>query len=253
VSSPRVSRSVRVANPLSAILAFLGFCEVTTGVAATVTAEGIQVAFTAFSLGFPLVVLAGLGVFLWKKPEVLYAPGDFSKETPIQTYVDAVRGQNVQSTIEAQTAALREIVESAVESTIVQYQPAAGTTDDASAIARSVAEEEISKHTIVVDVPTFALRVETMPFPVPVAGSTTVDQFLNTVFYAMDGVVRPYTYGTDWVLLDPAGRELHDIGTDYAVKALHRRRDERTLAEAGIAAGSRLAVRLFKEPIQFRL
>ncbi len=246
MTTPRGSRIVRVANPLSTIAVFLAFTEVTSGIAATVTEAGIQVAFTAFSLAFPLLVASGFGVFLWKKPEVLYAPGDFPKETPIHAYVEAVRSGGIQASIEAQNKALREIVVSAVESTIVRYRPdSVGTSvgGDVGDLARTVAEEEFSRRTVVIDLPATVDGENT--FVMPVAASTSVDQVLDTVYFAMQGAVRPYTYGVDWVLVDPdTGRWLSDIGTAFAKKVLRTGRDERVLGEAGIEPGAHLAVHL---------
>jgi hypothetical protein len=251
VSSPRVSRSVRVANPLSTIAVFLAFAEVTSGVAATLTVGGVQIAFTVFSLAFPVVVAAGFGVFLWKKPEVLYAPGDFSKDTPIHAFVEATRGHGLQASLGSQTAAFREIVESAVESTIEKYRPAADADGDAGALARTVAEQEILKRTIVVDLPG---EESAGPFIVPVGVGTTVDDFLNTVYFALDGLVPPYTYGATWVLVDPVtGRELADVGSMAVRGRVVEQDDNRPLAEAGIEPGSRLVVRLLGHWAQARL
>lgn len=244
MTTPRGGRSVRIANPLSTIAIFFGSAEVMAGIAATVTADAIQIAFTAFALLFPLLVAGGFGVILWKKPAVLYAPGDFPKETPIQAYVDAIRGADVQASFEVQNAALREIVVAAVESSIGKYRPAADGGRDLTEFARTVADEEIGKHTIVIDLP--GEPGQDTSFRVPVGAGMAVDQFLDIVYYALDGAVRPYTYGRDWVLVDSgSGRELDDIGTAYAIDTLRTRKDRRSLAEAGVAPGRRLAVRVF--------
>ena len=51
----------------------------------------------------------------------------------------------------------------------------------------------------------------------------------------MDGAVRPYTYGVDWVLVDPdTGRRFDAVGTTYAKRVLRRKGDDRPLAQAGI-------------------
>lgn len=240
------ARSVRVANPLSTIALFLAFSEITSGIAATLTAGAIQVAFTAFSILFPILVVIGFVFVLWKKPEVLYAPGDFSEETPIKAYVEAIRGAGIQESVEAQNDALQEIVVSAVESVIARYRSSPtemSAKSDFGDIARLVAQQEIRKRTIEVDLSSVAGGVHRLA--VPVADSTSVDAFLNSVFFALKGAVRPFTYGIEWTLADPStGRQMRSIGTIYAKERLGTARDNRLLGQVGIEPGSPLEVQL---------
>jgi len=90
--------SPRIANPLATISIFLTFCEITAGIAATQTAGGVHTLLAVFSVSFPVAISVGLFVLLWKKPEVLYAPGDYPAQTPIRDYVEAVRGGTLSAT-----------------------------------------------------------------------------------------------------------------------------------------------------------
>jgi hypothetical protein len=74
---------------------------------------------------------------------------------------------------------------------------------------------------------------------VPYEQFDTAQKFLNAVWAALPpGLVRPYTYGKDWVLVDAAsGKEFNDLGRRGGKKD-----DNRSLKEAGITPGMRLLV-----------
>lgn len=67
-------------TPLRAILLFISLTEIVLGVAATRVDGAIQVAFTTFVLGFPLLILGVVFAFVWSKPTVLYSPAEFRSE-----------------------------------------------------------------------------------------------------------------------------------------------------------------------------
>jgi hypothetical protein len=238
----KAHRFVRVANPLSTIAVFLGFAEVTSGIAATVTDNEIQMIFAGFSAAFPPLVLVGFGFFLWNKPESLYAPGDFPESTPIQSYIDAVRGAG-RERLEAEAITLQEMVTAAVESTIVKFNPkGVEAGDEVRNLARQVASDEIGKRLVTVQLP--SADEGSQSIDLPITERSYVDAFLDSIYFALKPLVRPFRYGTDWILFDlDSGKEFQNMGTAYARE--HRSpRDTRLLAEVGITPGTRLAVRM---------
>jgi hypothetical protein len=77
----------------------------------------------------------------------------------------------------------------------------------------------------------------------PVDGSTRIQDFLNQVYFSIEGHVKPFTYGVDWILVDLTGtqeHELRDMGSVWARKEVSRTSDSRLLREVGIEAGAKL-------------
>ena len=55
---------------------------------------GIQVALTAFVIGFPLLAFVSVWFTLWRKPQVLYHPSEWAGQD-IGAFVDAIQGPRV--------------------------------------------------------------------------------------------------------------------------------------------------------------
>lgn len=80
----------------------------------------------------------------------------------------------------------------------------------------------------------------------PVDGSTRIQNFLNQVYFSLEGNVKPFTYGVDWILVDLTGteeREFRDMGSLWAGREADRISDTRLLREVGIEAGARLTAK----------
>ncbi len=88
----------KAATPLWVISLFVSLTEVMTGIAATQTSSGVQVALTAFVIAFPLLVASMFFLFLWSRPQNLYSPSEY-QGTNIREYVDALR-RDVESEID---------------------------------------------------------------------------------------------------------------------------------------------------------
>ncbi|MGH9827605.1 MAG: family 16 glycoside hydrolase, partial [Blastocatellia bacterium] len=72
---------------------------------------------------------------------------------------------------------------------------------------------------------------------------TTVDDFLDKIFYSLSPRPRPHTYGVEWVLFNEAnGHQYLELGSHWT-KTRAMEADSRTLDEVGIRAGMRLSVR----------
>jgi hypothetical protein len=78
-------------TPLWVISLFVTLTEVMTGVAATQTSGGVQVALTAFIITFPLLIASAFFWFLWSRPHHPYSPSEY-QGTEIRAYVDAMVG-----------------------------------------------------------------------------------------------------------------------------------------------------------------
>lgn len=79
---------------------------------------------------------------------------------------------------------------------------------------------------------------------IPVEDATRVDDFLDKLYMRMRGYIRPYTYNSDWVLVDLSddgsqSRRFSEIGTAWA-RANGDGRDNRFLTDVGIDAGTLL-------------
>jgi hypothetical protein len=113
-------------TPLWVISLFVTLTEVMTGVAATQTSGGVQVALTAFIIIFPSLIASAFFWFLWKRPHHLYSPSEY-QGTEIRAYVDAmvgpVKGELVQ--VEARQALQKSQInalEFAVEGILTKHE-----------------------------------------------------------------------------------------------------------------------------------
>lgn len=246
ISSSRSSQTARVANPLATVSIFLTLCEITTGVAATQTSGAIQVVFTVFSVTFPLVIATGLFALLWQKPEVLYAPNDYSAGTSIEEFVTAVRKPASMLRIDGDGHALEKLVATAVESTIVRYRenPHADSGVDAQLLAHEVASKQIRTSTVEVQLPV-ASEEHGGSLVLRFGEEAPVDEVLDSVYFALAGLVPAYTYRRTWAIYhEPEPHPLKALETDRGISGTARFVDDRTLREIGVLAGSTLTVRL---------
>jgi hypothetical protein len=188
---------------------------------------------TVFSVLFPVGVFAVFCVFLWKRPFVLYSPRDFSRDTPVAQFVEAM--QSAQS---RQHVVFDSAIVAAVQETVANT----GAGDE-TVVERAVsaARETIASHSIVVDIERINPIADDPEVEFFVDSSTTVQELLNFVYFAIAEFVAAYAYGTEWILRDSESGEVYDeIGTGWADRNLSDLRDGRTLAEAGLYPGARL-------------
>lgn len=80
----------RAVTPLVIIALFVSLTEAVLGLALPRSAGGIQVALTAFVIGFPLLILGVFFAILWFKPWVLYPPREFGPQTDVGAFVEAM-------------------------------------------------------------------------------------------------------------------------------------------------------------------
>ncbi|MGV9270078.1 hypothetical protein ACWDRR_36120 [Kitasatospora sp. NPDC003701] len=233
--------SERVLNPLWIISLFLGLAEVTVGVAATQAHGWIQGMLAIFSVAFPSAVAATFFRILLTRPIVLYAPKDYPNPPSIEAYVTAVSAsRNVQNVEAAVRSAVEEVV-------IPRLLPTDREKPEAliEATVRA-AREDFQRRSVEVDLGGLVApdeQVRVLTFPVE---SVTVSHLLDTIYMTINDHVDAYSYGSQWLLHDPAtSKTFKDIGTSWSRANGSGPKDDRSLEEVGIGAGTRLfAVRV---------
>ncbi|RLU81128.1 hypothetical protein CTZ27_33355 [Streptomyces griseocarneus] len=227
-------------NPLWMISVFVGLSETAVVIAASQAEGWVQGLLAIFSVTFPILVSGAFFGILWKKPEVLYAPGDFPEHLSPGTFRDGIRGGPSVDT---------EVLESVVRRTLESVLPTAlaGRVNEAE-VPNVVNQAFISAQR---DIASRMLRIDTSAVHrdlqgavnYPVDDSTTVSELLNWLWRQLTPFIRPYTYGSEWVLRDRLTGRAFDGGTGWA-RSHGRGRDERLLTESGITPGMDLAVEL---------
>ncbi|MFF2809668.1 hypothetical protein ACFVT2_21340 [Streptomyces sp. NPDC058000] len=230
-------------NPLWIISLFLGLSETTAGVVAALASGWVQGALALFAIVFPILVSGAFFTILWRKPEVLYAPGDFPEHVSVRTYVDGMR-RGSERQVEVLEEVVRETLESVLPSFLSDKATPAETVQLVSEAIAS-AHDGIASRVLTVDLSAVDESILQAQFPLP--EGATVSDFLDRLWTTLRDFVEPYTYGTHWVLIDrKAGRVLNDIGTLWAKNNLGSDGDERPLKDAGIRADMDLAALLLR-------
>jgi hypothetical protein len=225
----------RVANPLWVISLFLTLTEVTVGVVSTQSDGWVRVLFAAFSVSFPTAIAAIFFFFLWTRPDLLYAPQDFSAQTTVDAYVSAMN-----SARSGQIKTVETVLRSAISSNIEEF-----ARDDLSAAERTAAVDAavegarrrfedlaISVRLDEVDEdfrskPALSVLVD--------PDGTTFGDLVSQIDAAMSRYIEPGSYGRLWSIRD-----------DETSKSLPRApsavREARLLRDLGVMPGARLTV-----------
>jgi tetratricopeptide (TPR) repeat protein len=94
VSNQTEGRFLKLATtPLGIISLFVFLVETVLAVAAFNTGGSIQVALIVFVMAFPFLIAAAFFFVLWNRPYVFYPPGEFSDQTKVQEYVEAMQSR----------------------------------------------------------------------------------------------------------------------------------------------------------------
>lgn len=235
-------------SPLWIISLFLSLTETVLGVGVFRTKGGIQVALTAFVIVFPVLIAIAFFAILWKRAIVLYRPADFGSDVDPQSFADALRDRG------ADQADLYETIENVVHATFASQQTisevlstvSSGSEDaredlEETLVAAAIRTVESIKETGFVTIDAFAVPGAAVDevWEVPFEGHKTVANFLDDVWLRLRRLVLipPFTYGTEWVLIDPKTDEpFVDIGRTWA-RARGLLEDARPLVAIGIEAG----------------
>jgi hypothetical protein len=225
-SGLNTTEAPRQPSPLWIIALFIALSELTAAIAAVATDGTTRLIFAVFAVLFPLVVLA---VFIWlliKHPANLYSPSQYTDNVGVQGYAAALSRQY-------RTTSL--VYGQAVSEAIISAGGKGGPIDRGEAVRTF--ERLVEDKSITVDRAAFVSDAE--PAQIPVGPETTVDEFLDAVFFEITPSVRPFTYGISWGLATQDHKLLSKMGTRWA-KGKGLLRDERSLREVGLEPGGKL-------------
>jgi hypothetical protein len=230
-------------NPLWIITLFFSFTEIVLGVAIANTSGGIQIALTTFVIIFPFSSAIGFFILLWSRPQHLYAPKDYTNDETFLKSIESARTSrtnivNLDKEIQDRVnnfLTSDELVQKLADSQGEQLKKLLQTTaDDITSDIRESNFFTISLKKISPDLDDMII---------PADGFTSFDSLTNEIYFALDGAVPPYTYGTTWVLKDKKSKNIFrharmitGAGSGRFVE------DNRTLNEVGIKAGMSLEV-----------
>jgi len=240
----------KVINPLWIISLFLGLSETTTGIAAIQASGWVQGLFAVAAVAFPLIVSSAFFVIIWKKPEVLYAPGDYPEHVPVPDFVHGVH-RSTASSLEAIGPVVRDTLESVLPQILNAHLPAIEATKVVSE-AVATAQVTLKRRSIKIDLRPLSGDLGVVEWVVN--DSTRVFELLDSLWSdKLEAHVPIHTYGDQWVLLDPIGRRTFgEMGYLWSYRTMqgkplaHLRgsyavtRDDRLLSEVGITPGMEL-------------
>jgi hypothetical protein len=228
---------LRVLNPLWMISLFLGVSETTVGVAATQATGWIQGVFAVFAVAFPVTVAGAFFAVLWKKPEVLYAPGDFPEHVPVP---DFVRGMHRGATgnLESISSVLRDTLESVLPA-ILAPEITVGSVDKVVGEVVASAQTDLRSRALRIDLGFISADLGSAEWLVD--ATTTVSDLLDRLYYHVSEHFPPATYGTLWVLVDRRSLKVFDEMGRVWAREFGRDRDDRLLTDVGISSGTELS------------
>ena len=117
---------MKVSNPLTIVAIFAGVAETFATGALVVLPGTMQAIFVYFVMFFPILIVASFFLTLWLKPQVLYAPSDFSNE---EHFLQANK--------------LKEIMEFETEKVLNEEKSRYEIKGDLKALSQKVAEKTV--------------------------------------------------------------------------------------------------------------
>jgi hypothetical protein len=240
-SNAGTRRGPHLSNPLSLFGLFVTLCQVTVGVAAVQASGWVQGLFAIFAVAFPLLVLAAFFTILWHRPETLYPPGEYTKETSVADFAKAMRRITVRQ---------EETLESTVRDVAGQVarSESNGPVNQSKKVETAVrdAKQRYRRQLLEVELSNVDEELATKPFATSVTSKTTVTDVLDLIYFAISDYVPPFAYGRDWVPIDTStGKRMADLGRAWAHRHNYEE-DFRPAETVGLRAGAPLAVRLLK-------
>jgi hypothetical protein len=221
------SRAPASASPLWVIALFIALSEATAGAAAITTDGTARLIFAFFAVVFPSAVFT---VFIWlliKHAPKLYAPGQYSREITPEIYRLGIS--------HADSIVLGRAV---AETVVPLLEDNSQGGDREARVAQVVRRFEAAIEDTSIMVSLRPLKPGAELLQIPVSPEAKIQSVLNEIFYALDRVVGPGTYGRSWVLIDQDGTEYPDMGLSWAEEH-NLKGDPRTISEVGIYPGSR--------------
>lgn len=238
------SKAPMAASPLWIIALFITLSEVMAGVAAIGTDGGVRLIFAIFACAFPTAIFATFIWLLLRHTQNLYAPGQFTKNTPLEVFARTMTNRARDTEVVMAQAISEAVIRSVVEE--LRLGPPSGESLEAQANIATKRQEEVAHSierfveasSVVVDLSHMVKNAE--PLHIPVTSNTTVSQFLDTVYWALSDVVEPMEYPRIWLLVDDEGRSLTEMGRTWASEKHGWPSDHRPLVNVGITPGSHL-------------
>lgn len=212
-------------TPLGIIAGFVALSEAAGATAATLTDGGIQVAFTYFAIGFPVLAGAAFFVTLWNRNYVLYPPKDFGPDVDVQRYVQAMRHQVLGN--REVLSIVQESINAALNTTqaqasLTRLAATQGGEDSPWALQQAsleIAEQalvRIRDSVVLVEMGDFSERAGASQLVFPFDPSEDAFDFLTAVYTHISVAVPPFTYGQLWALEEAeSGVLLLPDGTDW--------------------------------------
>lgn len=223
-------------NPLWIITIFFSFTETILGYAVFNTTGTVQIMLTIFVVFFPLLVAISFFVVLWYKPKHLYAPTDYKDD---QSFLDSLKEMPHESDLGLQ-------IEKTVNNILTSKKLIDEfNTEKPEKILKEAAEKILSKikeeNFITIDLS--RLTKSPKDFFLITFDSSLSFQDLTNRIYAKLKVVKPFTYGFEWVLRNASNDKVYKssrmvIGAppgEYIP-------DKRTLEDMNIKPGDVLVV-----------
>ncbi|MGW7364578.1 hypothetical protein ACWGI8_14405 [Streptomyces sp. NPDC054841] len=221
-------------NPLWIISLFLTVSEAAAGTAATQTQGWLQAVLVLFSVTFPVGVAAAFFAILVRRPYVLYAPKDYSKNPSVRDFVNALNTSRSRS-VENMEASIRSAIEEVIPK-MLDAKISALSRDAIVAEAIESAREDF-RHRFI-EISYSQMDRDVPPVQIPVGEDTRVQEFLNEAWSFTPESIPSFTYGDKWVLVDQEkGRSYHKMGSIWARRHGRGERDDRPLYSTGISAG----------------
>lgn len=228
----------RVLNPIWIISLFVGVSETVIGVATTQTSGWVQGLFAVAAILFPLGFSAAFFATVWLKPDVLYAPADCPGHFSVSDFADGAHRQAL-SSLDVVGPVVRDALETVLPQLLATQMPTRSVEQVVSAAVFGV-QNDLESRAIKINPQLLSPNLDN--FEVIFDAAMTVDSLLDIIWSDLRAYVQPFTYTTQWVLVNRRTlTALDQIGTRWA-KRHSLRRDERLLQEVGIEPGTELIV-----------
>jgi ABC-type multidrug transport system fused ATPase/permease subunit len=233
----------KVINPLWMISLFFSFTEVELGYVVFKTTGSVQVALTAFVIGFPVLIAAAFFALLWFRPENFYAPKDFgSDEAYLRNFADADARRAKKDLINLDAQIEQRIIKTLTSDHTIKRFALSEKTELKETLKDTAADitSEI-RETNFISVSLAPIASGLKELNLPVKALATFGDLIDTVFFALEGHVDPYTYGTSWIIRDQKSHKV--FKNTRMIKRLrpgNPSTESRTLEAVGIRAGMSL-------------
>ncbi|MBS7777654.1 hypothetical protein [Acidovorax sp. CCYZU-2555] len=219
-------------NPLGIIALFIvliyGFAALTLGFNSRLEATE-RIPLVYFLVSFPVVVLLLFGWLVSCHHEKLYAPSDFRSD---EIFLNRASASNLH--VEALRADGAELEKKILESVTNLLN----TSTPPKEIAEQVAKEVQEATTFTVDAADFLGRPDAV-YTYPIAAFDTISDLTNHIYFQLTPKVRPFQYGSLWVIRNKATNEiLRTVRMLIGGSPGKPISDIRSLKEAGVFPGS---------------